>query len=332
MQRHSTWLGGWLFPVLALLAIGLVPLRAGAAEQFSFVALGDTTYEVPQDDPVYVSLIGAINAAAPAFSIHIGDTKGWGLCDDAFQLKQRAYFDSFEAPVVYTPGNNEWSDCWKENRGSMDPIAVLDSMRRIFWSKSASMGKKTLPLRRQADGDDFPAFSENALWQTEDVTFATIDVVGENNNQFSRDETLWREFVERERANVAWVREAFRAARDSGDKAVVIAMHSDIFLKETDLPQGPFKPVLDAIAEGAESFPGQVLVVHGHRHQFMVDRPLRKWSDEDTSMTLENLTRLQVYGWPEMKAVRVSVDTSKPWVFGFEPLYSDSNLSPAFTD
>jgi hypothetical protein len=49
-------------------------------------------------------------------------------------------------------------------------------------------------------------------------------------------------------------------------------------------------------------------------------------------MTLENLTRLQVYGWPEMKAVRVSVDTSKPWVFGFEPLYSDSNLSPAFTD
>jgi hypothetical protein len=32
--------------------------------------------------------------------------------------------------------------------------------------------------------------------------------------------------------------------------------------------------------------------------------------------------RLQVYGWPDMKAVRVTVDTTKPWVFGFEPLYA----------
>ena len=41
-----------------------------------------------------------------------------------------------------------------------------------------------------------------------------------------------------------------------------------------------------------------------------------------------NVTRLQTYGWPDMKAVRVSVDTSKPWVFGFEPLYAaDESVS-----
>jgi len=46
-------------------------------------------------------------------------------------------------------------------------------------------------------------------------------------------------------------------------------------------------------------------------------------------MTRQNLTRLQVYDRPDMKAVRVSVDTSKPWVFGFEPLYATQNsISP----
>ena len=41
------------------------------------------------------------------------------------------------------------------------------------------------------------------------------------------------------------------------------------------------------------------------------------------------MTRLQVYGWPDMKAVRVSVDTAKPWVFGFEPVYSTGvSISP----
>jgi hypothetical protein len=33
------------------------------------------------------------------------------------------------------------------------------------------------------------------------------------------------------------------------------------------------------------------------------------------------VTRLQVYGAPELRAVRVSVDTEMPWVFGFTPLY-----------
>jgi hypothetical protein len=29
-----------------------------------------------------------------------------------------------------------------------------------------------------------------------------------------------------------------------------------------------------------------------------------------------------------MKAVRVTVDISTPWVFGFEPLYAEDSVSP----
>lgn len=47
---------------------------------------------------------------------------------------------------------------------------------------------------------------------------------------------------------------------------------------------------------------------------------------------LMSSSQLQIYGWPDMKAVKVSVDTSKPWVFDFEPFFGDDNISSAFKD
>jgi hypothetical protein len=50
--------------------------------------------------------------------------------------------------------------------------------------------------------------------------------------------------------------------------------------------------------------------------------------DTDTpAVRRPNVTRLQVYGWPDLKAVRVMVDVAKPWVFGFEPLYAEGSVS-----
>lgn len=303
-----------------------------AAEQFSFIALGDTTYTVPDDYPLYQSLIETINASSPAFSIHVGDTKGAGDCGDDFQLEQKAFFNSFEAPVVYALGNNEWADCWKDNRGNHDPVVVLASMRKIFFPQPQSLGRKTMPLLRQSDFDAHPAYAENVRWATEEVTFATVNVIGGSNNQLLRDEHLWREFVDREKANVAWIKSAFATAAKAHHKALVIAMHSDIFLEGGEVEGGPFTAIRNAIANGAQAFSGQVLVVHGHKHTFIIDRPLRVWDNAAKTSVHDNVTRLQVFGWPDMKAVRVSVDTGTPWVFGFEPLYPVPSISPAFQD
>ncbi|MGH9464475.1 MAG: metallophosphoesterase, partial [Thermoanaerobaculia bacterium] len=152
-------------------ALGIVPL---AAEPFSFVALGDTTYAIPEDHPLYEKLIAVVNEAAPAFSIHVGDTKGYGDCGRAFQESQRAFFETYAAPVVYTPGNNEWADCWKPNRGSADPVEILKIMRQVFWSRPESLGRVKMPLVRQADADPaFSEFAENARWRHGGATFAT---------------------------------------------------------------------------------------------------------------------------------------------------------------
>jgi hypothetical protein len=46
------------------------------------VALGDTAYNPPADYPLYDALIAKINAAKPAFSIHVGDTWGAEACTE----------------------------------------------------------------------------------------------------------------------------------------------------------------------------------------------------------------------------------------------------------
>jgi hypothetical protein len=307
----------------ALLLAALFATPAATAQPFSFVVLGDTTYAVPADNALYLRLIDAINAERPAFSIHVGDTKGYGDCGRDFQESQREFFDRFSAAVFYTPGNNEWADCWKSNRGGADPTEILTLMREVFWSRPESLGRTRLPLVREADAiQEFADFAENARWTFGDVTFATLNLAGTHNNQELRVEKYWREFVRREEANLAWVRESFAAARQAGHRAIVLAFHSNPFDEALRYEGGPFEAIVDAIAGEADAFHGQVLVVHGHYHEFTVDRPLTELDLDGPAVSHPNLTRLQVYGWPDMKAMRVSVDTSKPWVFGFEPVYA----------
>lgn len=310
---------------LGFLAAAAVPL---AAEPFSFVVVGDTTYSPPGDYPLYEKLIAAINGASPAFTIHVGDTKGRGDCGRAFQESQRPFFDHYEAPVVYTPGNNEWAECWKANRGSADPVKILDVMREVFWAKPESMGKARMPLVRQADADPaFPEFVENARWRHGGVTFATLNLAGTHNNQELRVESSWKEFIRREQANVAWVKATFAAARAAGDRAIVLAFHPNPFDEEVRYENGPFEPVVQAISDGADGFDGQVLIVQGHHHELTIDRPLAELDVNKPAVNHPNVTRLQTFGWPDMKAVRVSVDISKRWVFGFEPVYADESVS-----
>jgi hypothetical protein len=321
------------FAAAFVVAAAVFVAGSGGAAPFSFVALGDTTYTIPEDNPLYEKLIGAINEARPAFSIHVGDTKGYGDCGRDFQESQRRFFDSYAAPVVYTPGNNEWADCWKPNRGGADPNAILALMRTVFWAKAESLGRERMPLVRQADADrGFGEFVENARWRHQGATFATLNLAGTHNNQELRVEASWKEFVRREQANLAWVKATFAAAREAGDRAVVLAFHSNPFDEKLRYDNGPFEAVLRAILAEADAFTGQVLVVQGHYHEFIIDRPVSELDLDKPGVSHANVQRLQVYGWPDMKAVRVSVDTSKPWVFGFEPLYAAAGSVSTHSD
>ena len=99
-------------------------------ESFHFVALGDTAYNQKVDLPIYERLISAINSDQPAFSVHVGDTWGVMPCTEENHRWIKGWFDKFDHPVVYTPGDNEWTDCRKP--------AVLEAYTRMITDQATA--------------------------------------------------------------------------------------------------------------------------------------------------------------------------------------------------
>lgn len=338
--------------------------QSATAERFDFVALGDTAYNVPQDYPVYERLIARINAAEPAFTIHVGDTWGAMVCDEAAHRTVRDWFARFEHPVLYTPGDNEWTDCRKPEvlqtfqqvmSGEGTPVQIaelqrlrtLDSafagesygdvlgslatIREVFFAEPRSLGAKPMPVVRQADVSDFEDMVENLRWERAGVVFATVHVTGSGMGFTINDPARANEAIERNRANVAWLKATFAEAAARDAKAVVIALHAGMFedadgdefsgkaLRGGD--EGPFFWVALALRDLAAQFGKPVLLINGDFHELVIDRPFLVSQGETRAPRYGNVTRLQVYGAPELKAVRISVDTDTPWVFGFTPIH-----------
>jgi hypothetical protein len=314
-----------LLPAIAL-AAGLAAAPA-QAQPFSFVALGDMPYTLPADYAKFDRLIAAINAVAPAFSIHIGDIKsGSTRCSDEIVQKVFDPFAPFEQPLIYTPGDNEWTDCHRQNNGAMDPLERLARIRAMFFAEpTASLGKTRLPVESQARvmPDRFATFVENQRWSHNGVMFATVHVVGSNNN-FEPRPGAPAEYAARNAANVAWIDDTFAKARAAGSKAVVLAWQAqtlDITTPYGVMPLASgFTDTIEAVARGARDVPGPVLVIHGDEHEFQVG------VFKDTKLKpIANVVRLEVFGATHVHAVKVLVDPDSPGVFGFVPLMVKEN-------
>lgn len=348
----------------AMLVAYAIIASAAHAEQFHFVAIGDTAYNPSRDYPVYERLIAAINGTDPAFTIHVGDTWGVMTCTEEHHRAIRGWFEKYTHPVIYTPGDNEWTDCREAyvleaytryvtgqataddmkvlgsvqgldnamaGAGYADTLASLATIRRVFFSEPRSLGAVTIPLTRQADVSDFDAMVENARWEKGGVVFATVHVPGSQNGFVINDARRAEEAIARNAANVAWIKDAFAAAAAGDARAVVIALHAGMFMdapggdfanKELRGGQdGPFYWMALAIRDLAAAFGKPVLLINGDFHEFVVDRPFFVSQGEATMPRYGNVTRVQVYGAPELRAVRIDVDTDTPWVFSFSPLY-----------
>ena len=296
----------------------LAPSAALKAKTFSFAALGDTAYITPRDYPIYEQLIRNINQQPLALTIHVGDLWGAGPCSNANMERQKKYFDSFEQPLIYTPGDNEWVDCHRINFGGFAPLERLNVVRETFFHGTQSLGKQAIALNRQSEDPAYKTYVENARWQHADVMFATVHVVGSNNNAGKQ-----KEFLARDNANAVWIDALFQAvksAKANTINAVVIALHADMFgLRNAISPA--YKNTAERIVAGAKATGLPILLIHGDSHQYIVDTPFK---------AAANITRLQVYGFPDIKAVKVNVDTSAQAAatFSFTPISATTNSPP----
>lgn len=281
-----------------------------AQRDFSFVALGDLPYGGTKSSyQLYKSLIDRINLSSPVFSIHVGDFKsGSTLCSDEEFANQREHFQLFNRGVIYTPGDNEWTDCHRASNGSYDPIERLSVLRTFFFQSKLSLGQNPIVVESQSEIDPkYSMYIENQRWQHNDVLFATLHIVGSNNNFESRDPAAVKEFFEREQANVSWIKDAFSLAHFKNFKTLVFAFQADVFESKNlfeDFPgaSGYKKAIGDTLLPLAQEWGKPVLIIHGDSHRFRIDQPFTI-----NKKTLPNVTRLIVPGADDVRAVKITL-------------------------
>jgi hypothetical protein len=177
--------------LICSVAAFLSPSLAQTQESFRFVALGDMPYGDPDVEfGPYKSLIKVINRKVPAFTVHLGDIKsGSTPCSDQALIEQLAFLNSIDGPVLYTPGDNEWTDCHRAKAGGYDPLERLTFIRKTFFAGGArSLGGTPMAVERQADAmNDYAAYVKNIRFKIAGVHVITAHVVGSNNNFKTRD-------------------------------------------------------------------------------------------------------------------------------------------------
>jgi hypothetical protein len=296
--------------ILLAATLSLAALSAHA-EPFTVVALGDTAYGDPAEVyPIYQSLIDTINAAAPKLVVHVGDTKsGSTPCSDEALTQQLAYLNSFAAPVLYSIGDNEWTDCHRKKAGSFDPLERLAFLRTTYFKDGAhSFGQTPVEVTSQAAA----GYPENARYMMNDVAFITAHVPGSNNNFEVRDIKAVEEFFARDAADVTWLQDSFAAAKDA--KAIVVGIQANMFESDWNLEgdyafsrQSGYMNFATALREAATAFGKPVLLVYGDSHVYGEMRPF--------PLDAPNLLALEVPGEAMMHAVEITIDPATSGVF-----------------
>lgn len=320
------------------------------AATFGFIGCGDDTksdcdvkseYKVAlwgdqfyYSDPVVketmkTNMTNSVNKRNVEFTLFAGDTKsGSTECtDQAIGQDVADVFNRFDAPTIYSLGDNEWTDCHRTNNGSYDPLERLTFLRKTFFTTTMSQGKNPIELERQ--GALGEAYSENSRFTKNSITFVSLHVVGSDNNQIVDTQSCVdktnsernaadctaadAEYQARTVKNVEWVKSSFAKAKEQGSKAVMLLIQANPKFEALDETNG-FNNFINVLRDETEAFDGKVVLVHGDSHTFQINRPLKN-KDGDL---LDNFLRVEVYGSSVSDWVEVTIDLDSPDIFSFE--------------
>lgn len=309
-------------PLLLSGAVGVAcrgsPEPETARGDLTFAVMGDAPYYW-HEERRYEHLVEALNRESLDWVVQVGDAF-WAPCSDVTMRERLEALQRIRHPLVYTPGDNDWADCWGRREGGYDPIERLDALRRTFFAvPGRSLGGAPMKVLSQAADSAWPEFVEHQRWTRGGIVFATVHLVGSANGTIDfpgRSEAHDREVARRTAAATAWLHDTFEEARAGDARAVFLLQHADMVLDDlSDAYRRAFEPFLRALEEEASSFDGPVVMAHGDSHEFMVDAPVFVLRD---GRPLANFTRLRVMGSPQVGWVIVAVDTTGP-TFSFTP-------------
>ena len=308
------------FLALALvLAAGASAPAAARADGTTLAVYGDSPYGTSPTDNAQTlatpAFIDSINADPDvSLVMHIGDIhSGKQYCTQAYDQQIFDLWTRYRDPLVYTPGDNEWTDCHKAAEGGGtynaatgqidyvkdaagnpvdyaggDPVANLGLVRSIFFARPGmTLGAKPRALLSQAVAYDraHPSdaqFVENVMWTQANVVFVTINLPGGSNN----DNDVWygapsqsaaqqQEIADRTGADLRWLDAAFLVAKKTHAAGVVIGAQADMWDPEKGpAHQAAYEPFVQSIASHTTALGRPVLMFNGDSHVYQSGNPL----------------------------------------------------------
>lgn len=306
-------------------------MRPQGQGPFEFALIGDTPYIVSNapgaEYPPFDRLVEAINHDNKIrWVLHAGDIKnGSTLCSDEMFLDRLARLNRLEKPLLYTPGDNEWTDCHRINNGQYQPLERLARLRQIFFPvPGLTLGGVPMQVESQGRLPGTEEFPENVRWTHNRVLFASLHIVGSNNAlaPFQAGSSAVRtaaddaEVARRNAANLAWLNTTFDRAERDGAPGILILIQANPGLEfdQSVADRHGFEVFLTTLENRATAFGRPVVLAHGDSHFFRIDKPRLM-----NQPFLRNLTRVETFGAGNVHWIRVSVDPQSAEVFRFEP-------------
>src|SRR5437868_5099903 len=153
----------------------------------TYAVIGDMPYGKNKLDSL-PQLIALINGdQAVQLVIHVGDIKAGSNspCTDAYFATVKGLFDTFEDPLVYTIGDNEWTDChvFSKKNGLYTPSERLQAIRTLFFpAPGQTLGLHTRAVFSQANDPNHSQYVENVRRNQRNVVFAAMNITGSFND------------------------------------------------------------------------------------------------------------------------------------------------------
>ncbi len=307
--------------------------------KFSFALITDLPYGDVQVKK-FENVIKEINHDQKIdFIMHAGDIKaGSETCDNNRIMARLRQFQKFREAFIYTPGDNEWTDCHRVNNGSFNPVERLEFLRKVFFpNPSYSLGQRPIKVLSQSSVSGFEKYVENVLFERHNIVFSTIHIVGSNNNlapwsgidpndsvDNPRSDRL-AEFEERLKAALNWLEYTFQYAEDYDAKGVFVMIHANprFELGEDEQGRAGFNDFLAKLRELTQQYQKPVVLAQGDSHFYFVDKP---FDTDGKTPPLLNFTRIQGFGSPRVHWVKVNVDPKSSHVFSFEQKIIPENI------
>ncbi|MEO7273291.1 MAG: hypothetical protein ABI211_14940 [Vicinamibacterales bacterium] len=330
--------------------------RRAESKAYAIGLWGDLPYSDLQALTGVPNLIADMNAQELEFTVHDGDLKGGNstpgsqtptTCSNALYQQGLTYLNALDAPAMFTPGDNDWTDCDRPSNGGYSSLERLDYERALYFNTRFSFGRHRLRQEVQTaiaclGVNGLVPCVENRRWTVKGVTYVTLNVQGSCNNlcDTAPNATEWEI---RNGANIAWLRESFDEARTRGSVAVMIItqgnpgwdqadgtrtyLRDPRSLAQTDGQPDGYQHYLRALREEVVAFRKPVAYVHGDSHYFRVDKPLL----DELGRRLENFTRVETFGNNAQNGnndanwLKVLVEPRSREVFAFQPQIVPAN-------